>query len=347
MPKKSVRAAIINVTAYAGGELARLLHAHPAIEVAAMTGRSAAGKRLAEVFPHLWPCDGPITATVETEVDIVFSALPHGASAEACAPFVRAGVPVVDLSADFRLHDREEFESWYGVTHPAADLLAAAVYGLPELHRDAISRSKLVASPGCYPTGAILALAPAIRAGIVSSDLIVDSKSGVSGAGRTLDLKYHFGEMNESVAAYGLGGHRHQPEIRQELAALREAPPPRLTFVPHLIPMVRGILTTAYADLLLDRLGPDPATEVMALYRDAYAGEPFVRVTETPPQTKHTSGTNFCLVHPVVDVRTGRLIVVAALDNLVKGAAGQAIQAANLMLGLPETAALGAPAIYP
>jgi len=347
MSSKKFRAAIINVTGYAGSELARILHLHPDIQVVSMTGRSAAGKRLSDVFPHLWPCDGPITEQVEGDVDIVFSALPHAASAEACAPFVRAGLPVVDLSADFRLKDREEFESWYKVTHPAPDLLASAVYGLPELHRDEIRAAKLVASPGCYPTGAILALAPVVRAGLVGSDLIVDSKSGVSGAGRSLDIKYHFGEMDESVAAYGLGGHRHQPEMRQELGALREGPPPIVTFVPHLIPMVRGILTTAYATLDLAKLGSDPAAEVRALYEDAYAGEPFARVVPAPPQTKHTSGSNHCLLYPTVDVRAGRLVVVAALDNLVKGAAGQATQAANLMLGLPETAGLGAIAAYP
>lgn len=347
MSEKKLRAGVINVTGYAGTELARLLAGHPYIELTAVTGRSAAGKRLADVFPHLFMVDLPITETLEGDVDVVFSALPHAASAEACARFVRAGLPVVDISADFRLHDRDEYESWYKVTHPEPGLLASAVYGLPELHREAIRETKLVANPGCYPTGAILALAPAIRAGLISGDVIVDAKSGVSGAGRSLDLKYHFGEMDESVAAYALTGHRHMPEIRQELAALREAPPPRVTFVPHLIPMVRGILTTCYADLDLARLGPDPQAEVAALYRDAYAGEPFTHVLPAPPQTKHTSGSNYCLVHPVVDARAGRLVVVAVLDNLVKGAAGSAIENANLMLGLPEDAGLRGPALYP
>ncbi len=347
MATKKFRAGIVNVTGYAGAELARLLHSHPEIELVSITGRSAAGKQLREVFPHLWSVDLPVTETLAGDVDVVFSALPHAASAEVCAPLARAGIPVVDISADFRLHDRAEYEEWYRVPHPAPDLLPSAPYGLPELHREAIRGARLVANPGCYPSGAILALAPAIRAGIVGGDLIVDAKSGVSGAGRTVELKYHFGEMDESVAAYGLSGHRHLPEIRQELAALREAPPPRLTFVPHLIPMVRGILTTCYADLDLTRLGPDPQAAVTAIYRDAYAGEPFTHVVDAPPQTKHTTGSNHCLVYPTVDARAGRLVVVAVLDNLVKGAAGQAIQNANLMLGLPETAGLDHPALYP
>jgi len=365
-----IKVGIINVTGYAGAELARLLYTHPEVELLSVSGRSAAGKPLAEVFPHLACYD--LTIGEESDaVDFAFSALPHAASAEACAPLVRAGVPVVDISADFRLRDAKEYAEWYGGEHPAPDLLLQAVYGLTELNREAVQQSKLIANPGCFPEGALLALAPAVKAGIIGSDIIVDSKSGISGAGRGLDLKYHFGEADESVSAYGLSGHRHLPEIVQELARMwpqAEAPmvidktvrvwpadepraggAPRVTFTPHLIPMTRGILSTCYAPLLPGALpsGEEAKNAVRDLYRDLYAGEPFVRVVDSPPATKQTRGNNMCLVYPTVDVRTDRLVVVSVLDNLVKGAAGQAIQNMNAMLGLPEAMGLDAPAVYP
>jgi N-acetyl-gamma-glutamyl-phosphate reductase len=365
-----VKAGIINVTGYAGAELARLLYTHPEAQLTTVSGRSAAGKPLADVFPHLACYDFTIGEEIAS-VDFVFSALPHAASAEACAPLVRAGVPVVDISADFRLRDPKEYAEWYGGEHPAPDLLPQAAYGLTELNRDAIQQSKLIANPGCYPESAILALAPAVKAGIIGADVIVDSKSGISGAGRGLDLKYHFGEADESVSAYGLSGHRHLPEIVQELADMwprAEAPasiektvrvwpaegatvggPPRVTFAPHLIPMTRGILSTCYAPVMPGALPSGEAARhaIRELYRDFYAGEPFVRVVDSPPATKQTRGNNMCLVYPTVDLRTDRLIVVSVLDNLVKGAAGQAIQNMNAMLGLPETMGLDAPAVYP
>jgi len=206
-----------------------------------------------------------------------------------------------------------------------------------------------VANPGCYPTGAILALAPAVNAGLIEPPVIVDSKSGVSGAGRTLSLATHFAEANEDVTAYALDGHRHLPEITQELAKLRPEAPSAVTFVPHLIPMTRGILTTAYATIVTNRITLDEKgqKEVTGLYRDFYQHEPFVRVTDTPPHTKHTWGSNYCLIHPTIDRRTSRLVVISAIDNLVKGAAGQAIQNMNLMLGLPETMGLEMTAVYP
>ncbi len=341
-----VRAGILNVTGYMGAEAARLLHGHPEIDLVSVTGRSAAGKPLGEVFPHL----ASLGLTVEeelSEVDVVVSALPHAAAAEQLLPFVKRGLPVLDLSADFRLRRVEEYEPWYGA-HPAPELLAQAVMGIPELHHDEIAGAKLVGSAGCHATAAILGLAPAIKAGLVETDLVVDSKSGISGAGRSLGLAHHFSEANEGVSAYALGGHRQLPEITQELGALWEAPPPRVTFVPHLIPMSRGILVTSYVSLRSGAdLGPDPAGRVRELYADFYREAPFVRVVDVPPSTKQTLGCNDCLICPTVDVRAGRLVVVSCLDNLMKGGAGQGVQCLNLMLGLPEASGLGGLALYP
>jgi N-acetyl-gamma-glutamyl-phosphate reductase len=358
-----IKVGILNVTGYAGAELARLLYSHPEAQLASITGRSAAGKALADVFPHLAVYDLTIGEEIG-DVDFVFSALPHAASAAACTPLVRAGVPVVDISADFRLRNPQEYAEWYGAEHPAPELISQAVYGLTELNREAVRQSKLIANPGCFPESALLALAPAVKAGIIGPEIIVDSKSGISGAGRGLDLKYHFGEADESVSAYALLGHRHLPEMVQELTAMwpkAEAPVhiertgrvwpseagtsgmPRVTFTPHLIPMTRGILSTCYAPLT----GELSHADVRELYKDSYGDEPFVRVVGSPPATKQTRGNNMCLVYPTVDVRTERLVVVSVLDNLVKGAAGQAIQNMNAMLALPETMGLDAPAVYP
>ena len=342
-----IRVGVLNVTGYAGVEAARLLLQHPNATMVAATGRSEAGKPLAAVFPHLWRCDLTITPEIDTDVDAVISCLPHAASAAALLPFVERGVPVIDVSADFRLRDPDEYREWYGVEHPSPEALKFAVYGLPELHREEIRKSRLVANPGCYPTAAILALAPAFKAGIVEPGVIVDSKSGISGAGRGAKLAYNYSEIDEDFSAYGLNGHRHLPEITQELAAFTCNTSPRVTFVPHLVPMVRGIETTCYADLRLDRLGSDPQSELRGIYRDFYADAPFTHVTDSAPHTKHTAGSNYCHVFPTVDLRTGRLVVSACLDNLVKGASGQAIENMNLMLGLSQTAGIDSPALYP
>ena len=338
-----VRVGIINVTGYMGAEAARILHGHPALDLVSVTGRSAAGQPLADVFPHL----APLGLTIEEDlgdVDAVVSALPHAASAESLLPYIERGLPIVDLSADFRMRRADEYEAWYGA-HPAPHLLPDAVFGLPELHHDEIARAKLVAGPGCHSTAAIIALAPAVKSGLIENDIIVDSKTGVSGAGRTLGLSYHFSEANEDVAAYALGGHRQLPEITQELGALWEAPAPRVLFVPHLVPMTRGILVTCYAPVRHD--ASLSAERLRRLYDDFYRDAPFVRVADQPPATKQTLGTNHCLVHPAFDERTGRLFVVAVLDNLMKGGAGQGVQCLNLMLGLPETAGLQGLALYP
>jgi len=342
------RAGIINVTGYAGVELARLLYRHPEVELISVTGRSAAGQKLGTVFPHLSGLDLTIAAELG-EVDLAFSAMPHNESAKEVIPLFNNGIKVVDISADFRLKDAAEYQSWYGSAHPAPQLLKQAVYGLPELHRSQVTTTPLAANPGCYPTGAILALAPAVKAGLIESDIIVDSKSGVSGAGRTLSLTTHYSEANEDVTAYALDGHRHLPEIVQELRLLCPQQPPSITFVPHLIPMTRGILTTGYATLSSGKVaaGEKGKEELKNLYRDFYRDKPFVRVMESSPHTKHTWGNNMCHIYPTIDRSGEKLIVISAIDNLVKGAAGQAIQNMNLMLGLPETAGLEALAVYP
>jgi len=335
-----VKVGIINVTGYIGMEIARLLYLHPEVELSSVTGRSAVGQKLGDVLPHL----SDIDLTIEPElgeVALAFSAMPHKDSVETVTAALDRGIKVIDISADFRLKDPGDYKKWYDFPHPSTKLLKEAVYGLVELNRDAIAPSRLVANPGCYPTGAILALAPAVKEGLIEPDVIIDAKSGVSGAGRSLNIKVHFAEANENVSAYALEGHRHLPEIAQELRALNPSRDLSVTFVPHLIPMNRGILTTCYARLIGD------GKKVRNIYQEFYADEPFVKVVDAPPQTKQTLGTNRCLVHPVVDARTGRLIVVSCIDNLVKGGAGQAVQNMNLMLHLPETTALEGLALYP
>ena len=340
---------IINVTGYAGIELARILHRHPEADIVGVTGRSAAGEELGDALPHLARLGLRIEPEITRSVDVVFSALPQVASAEVCIPFVRDGVKVVDISADFRLHDPDVYAEWYGAKHPAPDLLETSVYGLTELDRDGIAAAPLVANPGCYATAALLALAPVVREGLVSERLIVDTKSGVSGAGRGLSMGTHFSEVNENVFAYAVDGHRHLPEITQELRRMRAGFEPSVTFQPHLIPMTRGILDTVYAELADGAFASAEAARdgVRELYAGFYASAPFVHVVDAPPQTKQTWGNNDCLIHPTVDVRTGRLVVFAVLDNLVKGGAGQAVQNMNLMFGLPESTGLEQLAIYP
>ena len=332
---------IINVTGYAGAELARLLLHHPGIELSMVSSRSAAGKTLAEVFPHLAASQLTITGVVNP-AEIIFSALPHKESAQELIPFLEKGTRVIDLSADFRLSDPALYEEWYGYEHPGPELLNDAVFGLTELYRKEIKGARLVANPGCYPTGAILALAPAVKAGLVDNRFIIDSKSGLSGAGRSLSLNTHFAEADEDAAAYALNGHRHLPEISQELGRLAGGPVD-VTFVPHLVPMSRGILTTAYAPLS----NVVSQSEILDAYEKFFEAESFVRVVAGAPHTKNTRGSNMCHVYPAVDSRSGWLVAISALDNLVKGAAGQAVQNMNVMLGLNETTGLESSAIWP
>ncbi len=344
MLARPIRVGVINVTGYAGGELARILARHPGVELVEVTGRSAAGQPLGKVFAHLAELGMDVSEDIG-DAEVCFSALPHHASAEIVPSLLKDGRKVVDLSADYRLEDQATYEAWYGV-HPSPSFLDEAVFGLPELHKEEVRRARLVGNPGCYPTASILGLAPV--AAIIDADVIVDAKSGISGAGRSqvLDVN-HYAEINESVRAYGLEGHRHQPEIAQELDWLRAragvATPVQLTFVPHLIPMTRGILATCYARLT-ESLSPEA---LLDRYREFYAGQPFVRVVTEPPATKHTWGSNYCFICPKISPQTGRLIVTAAIDNLVKGAAGQAIQNMNLMTGQEETLGLEALPLYP
>ncbi len=334
----------MGATGYAGGELARLLYRHPHVRLESVASAECIGQRLGDFYPHLAPIDLTICDEL-SDVDVVLAALPHAVAAKLLLPWIDRGKFVIDLSADFRLKDAAEYERWYNVEHPRPKLLQQAVYGLPELHRREIAGARLVASPGCYPTGAILALAPAVAKGLIERSVIVDSKSGASGAGRSPAVATMLAEAGEGISAYALSGHRHMPEIAQELSLLA-GESCRVTFVPHLLPMARGILTTAYAVLSEKGRGLGQRG-VREAYQEFYHDEPFVRVVEAAPQTKHVRGSNYCAVCPTVDERTERLVVVSCIDNLVKGASGQAIQSMNVMLGLPETAGLEGLGLYP
>ena len=351
-----ISVSIANVTSYTGLELLRLLSQHPQFIVSSVTSRSAVGKRLYEVFPQLsvmtnTQIDPRLVITEELgQTDLSFVCLPHAAAAVYVVTLLERGTKVIDLSADFRLRDVALYEEWYKHIHPAPALLESAVYGLCERYRSIIEGASLVANPGCYATAAILGLIPALVTGIIKPDVIIDAKSGSSGAGRSLTLGTHFAEANEDISAYSLSGHRHLAEITQELEAaalVGEHPVPslRVTFVPHLIPMTRGILATCYANLHEERIST--TLEVRSLYEEYYANEPFVHVVDQSPHTKWTLGSNQCLIYPMVDTRTRRLLVISCLDNLVKGAAGQAIQNANRLFGIPETAGLTIAPLYP
>ena len=344
-----MKVGILNITGYGGIELARILNRHPEFEITSITGRSAAGEQLADIFPHLSVLDLTIKDQLDEGLDIVFSALPHAASAQKLMPYIEQGQRVIDFSADFRLNDPKEYQFWYGTDHPLPSYLSTASYGLPELNRESIKTSSLVANPGCYPTASILALAPAMATGLITEDVIIDAKSGVSGAGRGLSLNTHFSELNESVKAYSVSGHRHMPEVVQEIDKLNNDVKIKLTFLTHLIPITRGILVSVYAGINPSKLeGKSNTVDLIRdLYRDYYKDEQFVTVTNQPPTTKQTLGTNQCLIYPTIDTRNNRLIVIACIDNLVKGAAGQAVQNANILFGLPEETGLEDLALYP
>jgi len=322
---------VLGASGYAGALAARLLQRHPRFELKAITSRSDAGARLDDLYPHhrvpLMLED--LDFDRHAGVDAAIVAYPHGASAPVVSELRDRGVKVVDLSADFRLRDVGTYEEWYR-PHPAPELIADAVYGLPELYRDQLAGADLVANPGCYPTATILALAPLARAGLIG-DAVVDAKSGVSGAGRAATDKTHFVAVDENVNAYGVPRHRHTPEIEQELAALGNDV--RITFTPHLLPLDQGELVSCYVTLT----DPDRATaELEDLYRDAYDREPFVELTSTPPGVRDVRETNICRISVHRDERTGRLILFSAIDNLWKGTASEAVQNLNLMFGLPE-----------
>lgn len=333
---------IIGGTGYTGVELLRLLLHHPEVEVTALTSQKFAGVPIDQVFPSLrkrltLACEELDVEKISKKTDFVFMAVPHKTAMETVPLFHRSGKKVVDLSADFRLKDPEVYERWYQ-KHTAPDLLGESVYGLPELHRERIQKAKLVGNPGCYPTGALIGLIPLVKTGLISLEgMVIDSKSGVSGAGRDVVLESLFCEVNEGVRAYKIFSHRHTPEIEQELSSLARKPV-AVTFVPHLIPMDRGILTTLYVHLTRRM----KLEELFSVFREHYEGEPFIRVCPKGklPNTKEVRGSNFCDIGVTVNEADGRAVVVTAIDNLVKGASGEAVQNMNIMLGYPETMGL-------
>jgi N-acetyl-gamma-glutamyl-phosphate reductase len=333
------RIAILGATGYSALELLKLLLRHPEAEITVATSRQEGNPHIAMVHPSLagrldLTCEDLGPVAVATRADCVFTCLPHGVTATIVPHLLSAGARVIDFSADYRLNSPDSYAEWYGQKHGDPERLGSTVYGLPELFRERIVQANLVANPGCYPTSAILGLAPLLKAGLIDpGEIIVDSKSGVSGAGRTPKLTTHYPECNESLSAYNVGRHRHTPEIEQVLglATGREV---QVTFTPHLTPMDRGILSTIYSR----PTAPVSEEKLFETYRQFYADEPFVRVVDHLPGTKDSSGTNFCDL--TVRLVRGRIITIACLDNLIKGAAGAAVQNFNLMYGFPETAAL-------
>jgi N-acetyl-gamma-glutamyl-phosphate reductase len=327
---------VFGAAGFTGALTARLLYRHPSLELRAVTARSDVGRRLDDLYPHhRVPLElEELDLDRHAEVDAAVVAYPHGAAAPVVAELRERGVRVVDLSADFRLHDPAVYGRWYR-EHQAPELLGEAVYGLPELYREEIRGASLVANPGCYPTASLLALAPLARAGVVE-DVVIDAKSGVSGAGRAATEKTHFVTVDENLNAYGVPRHRHIPEIEQELAIL--GADVRITFIPHLVPLDQGELVSCYVTLSEDAVDPGSLEE---LYAEAYAGEPFVELAAAPPGVRDVRETNICRISVHRDERTGRVIVFGAIDNLWKGAASQAVQNLNLMLGLPEDEGIG------
>jgi N-acetyl-gamma-glutamyl-phosphate reductase len=348
------KVAIVGASGYSGEELVRLLLNHPQVELTAVTSRQSAGQTVAQVFPKF--ASHPRSKTLRftepnaellaKQAELVFLALPHGVAAEFAVPLVQAGCIVIDLSADFRLKSAEIYKEFYAHDHPAPELLKKSVYGLPEVYRNQIKEALLVASPGCYPTSVLLPTLPLVRARLVNpASIIADSLSGVSGAGRKAELDYLFCECNESVRPYGVPKHRHLSEIEEQLS-LAAGEKVTIQFTPHLIPVNRGILTTLYlapTEHFNDATGATALGEkIAACYRTAYAEEPFIRLLEGKalPDTKNVVGTNVVEIAWRLDPRTGRLIVMSAEDNIVKGASGQAVQSMNILCGFPETAGL-------
>ncbi len=348
------KVAIVGASGYSGEELVRLLLHHPHAELVTVTSRQSAGQTLAQVFPKFASHPkskslrfvDPNAELLAKQADIVFLALPHGVAAEYAVPLMNAGCTVIDLSADFRLKSAERYKEFYAHDHPAPGLLTKAVYGLPEIHRAQIQKATLIASPGCYPTSILLPTIPLLQAGLIKPHgIIADSMSGVSGAGRKAELDYLFCECNESVRPYGVPKHRHLSEIEEQLSLVAGAKVV-IQFTPHLIPVNRGILTTLYlapGEHFSDAAGATKFGEKVATcYAKAYANESFVRLLEGKalPDTKNVVGTNVCEIAWRLDPRTGRLIVMSAEDNLIKGASGQAVQSMNILCGFPETAGL-------
>jgi N-acetyl-gamma-glutamyl-phosphate reductase len=322
---------------------------HPEVEIVHVTAESQQGQRMSDLYPNLRSFVDRTMIAVDAErigqdSDVTFVSLPSGKAMHLVPTLLQQGSKVIDIAADFRLRDAALYPTWYKVRHSAPEYLAEAVYGLPELHRDAIAKTRLLANPGCYPAASILAILPLLRADVIqTTGIMIDAKSGVSGAGRGGGGGFGFSETNENVRAYSVTGHNHIAEIEQELSGVARAPV-RVVFTPHLIPMTRGIFATVYAPLARQLSEAD----ALRLYEETYKGEPFVRVLhDTLPQTKATLGSNYCDVTVKIDARTSTAIALAAIDNLGRGAAGQAVQNMNLMFGLPETTGLQFPGLFP
>lgn len=371
---KKARIGILGASGYTGADLVRLIHRHPAMEIVLMTAERKAGQPIDSVFPHLAGLGLPDMIKVSevewpaVELDGMFCALPHATSQEVIQGMmhatdhslldeliiesdsdrssqIRGNIKIVDLSADFRLRDAKTYTEWYGRDHQATNIQSRAVYGLTEMYREQIASAKLVACPGCYPTAALLALMPLLSAGVITSeDIIIDAKSGVTGAGRSLKEANLFSEVSDAMHPYGVANHRHMPEIEQELS-LASGEPVRISFTPHLVPMNRGELETIYVKLA----GDQSAADIRAAWQDAFADEPFIRILSEglAPATRMVRGSNQCVLNVWDDRQSGRAIIVAAIDNLVKGSSGQALQNMNLMLGLPEVLGLEQIAMFP
>jgi len=345
-----VRVAICGGSGYTGGELLRILSYHPEVIVTAVTSERSSGKKVSDLFPNVHKYSSLVYEKLKTgdileKAELYFMALPYGKSQEAVDLFFRHGKKVIDLSADYRLKDVATYEEWYKVPHRFQKTLKGSVYGLPEIYRKKISKTSLVANPGCYPTGAILGVYPAIKNRIIDvSNVVIDSTSGTSGAGRSADVAFSYCEVNEGFKAYAVATHRHTPEIEQEISALAHKDI-KVNFTPHLASFDRGILTTIYAPLQ-KRIS---TKKILDIYRKSYAHEPFTRVLDEGrfPNVKSVRGTNLCEIGLIVNRRTNTLIIVTAIDNLMKGASGQAVHNMNIMMGIDEKTALDTVALYP
>lgn len=341
-----MKVGILGATGYTGQELVRLLQQHPEAQIDFLGSSSSAGETYNEMFPQFMglPLEKLADENVP-DIDVLFCALPHGLTASRTAEWLERGIKVIDLGADFRLKDPDVYQAWYKLEHPAPELIPQAVYGLPELYRQEIQGKALVANPGCYPTASILALAPLVKNRLINvNSIIIDAKSGVSGSGRKASLGNHFSEVNENFKAYGVAEHRHTPEIEQQLS-LAAGQSFTLSFTPHLVPMIRGILATIYAWV---EEGVSEST-LRECWEEAYNGEEFIHILPQGiwPQTKFALGSNQVFLQQKFDKRTGRVVLVSAIDNLVKGAAGQAVQNMNILFGLPENMGLGGRALWP
>lgn len=345
-----IKVGIIGASGYTGGELIRILTQHPMVEIGAITSRTHEGKKLEEIFPSFTGWDGPVFSGSDSPegvagCELVFLAVPHSVAAQLAPPLLDKGQKVIDLGADFRFRDYRTYEKWYKLEHGQPELTKNAVYGLPEIYRNQIREATVIGNPGCYPTSAILGIYPALKNGLIDpANIIIDSKSGVSGAGRKAELPNLYSELFGNFKAYGVASHRHTPEIEQELSSIN-GQEITVSFTPHLLPVSRGILSTIHLKLTQKMT----TAQVTEIYSTIYKGEPFVKVIPEPslPDLKGVTGTNCCHIGVRVDERTGSLIVVSVIDNMVKGASGQAVQNMNLMSGFPESMGLGQWPVYP